>query len=262
MKDAGDAGSGLDEAAKDRLIEQLRDAVRARDEFVAIAAHELRNPMTPIVMQVHALLRLAGNPENCRPEYLAPRLEQLEVAIRDFLRRSNMLLDMSRIGSASLEIRRMEIDLSQVARSVVERWAVAARMGGCELTSRLEGDVIAIVDEAALDQVIENLLSNAIKFGAGSPVQISLRSDGHVARLVVQDDGDGISDKDQARIFERFERAVTKREHGGFGIGLWVANQLVRAMGGDLALKSAPGAGSAFTVTLPVNAGELQGAGE
>jgi two-component system, OmpR family, sensor kinase len=82
-------------------------------------------------------------------------------------------------------------------------------------------------------------------------VRVVLRSDGQTARLTVQDQGIGISKEDQGRVFERFERAVVRREHGGMGLGLWLANQLVRAMGGAIAVQSAPGEGACFTVLLP-----------
>ena len=103
-------------------------------------------------------------------------------------------------------------------------------------------------------------MSNAIKFGAGKPVDVALRADGRAARLTIRDRGIGISEEDRARIFKRFERAVTRREHGGFGVGLWLANQLVAAMGGAVAVESAPGEGTNFTVTLPLGGAEQQGA--
>jgi signal transduction histidine kinase len=112
--------------------------------------------------------------------------------------------------------------------------------------------VRGIWDRIALEQITDNLLSNAIKYGAGQPIEITLMSDGKTASLRVQDNGIGISEADQARIFGRFERAVTRRAHGGFGIGLWVVRQLVDAMGGDIAVLSKPGSGSTFTVTLPI----------
>jgi len=107
-------------------------------------------------------------------------------------------------------------------------------------------------DPVAAEQVAENLVSNAIKFGAGKPVTIALRSDGRTARLAVRDRGIGISAQDRARIFGRFERAVANREQGGFGVGLWLVNRLVVAMGGTVAVESAPGEGSTFTVALPI----------
>ena len=256
MEDAGssqDGGHG--EADNDRLIEELREAVRARDEFVAIAAHELRNPMTPILMQVHNLAAAARNPRRCRPEILAPRLELLEHAVRDFVRRSTTLLDVSRVAAGNVRIELAEFDLSSVVQGVVDRAGVAARMARSPLEADLQEGVVGTWDRLALEQVAENLLSNALKFGAGKPVAVALRADGRAARLAIRDRGIGISEEDRARVFRRFERAVTRREHGGFGVGLWLANQLVAAMGGAVAVESAPGEGTTFTVVLPLGGG-------
>ncbi|MDO9714018.1 sensor histidine kinase [Paracraurococcus lichenis] len=249
------------ETDKDRLIEELREAVRARDEFVAIAAHELRNPMTPILMQVGGLLAAARDPRRCRPELLAPRLEILELAVREFVRRSTALLDVSRIAAGNVRIEPAEVDLTGVVRGVVDRAGMAARLARCPLETDLQEGVVGTWDRLALEQVAENLLSNAIKFGAGKPVTVALTSDSRTARLTVRDRGIGISEADRARIFGRFERAVTRREHGGFGIGLWLANQLVLAMGGTIAVEGAPGEGTTFTVTLLLGGSEQQGSG-
>ena len=119
--------------------------------------------------------------------------------------------------------------------------------------------VIGTWDRLALEQVTENLLSNALKFGAGKPVAVALRADGRAARLAVRDRGIGISDADRARVFGRFERAVARREHGGFGVGLWLVNQLVTAMGGTIAVEGAPGEGTTFTVMLPLAGAERRG---
>jgi two-component system, OmpR family, sensor kinase len=118
------------ETEKDHLIEELREAVRARDEFVAIAAHELRNAMTPIMVQVSLLLAPARDPRRCRPELLTPRLEMLEFATQEFVRRSAMLLDVSRIAAGNIRIEPAEIDVSGVIRSVVARAGIGARMAG------------------------------------------------------------------------------------------------------------------------------------
>jgi two-component system, OmpR family, sensor kinase len=260
MADTGSSRDGrFIETDKDRLIEELREAVRARDEFVAIAAHELRNPMTPILMQVHNLATAARDPRRCRPELLAPRLELLEHAVRDFVRRSTTLLDVSRAAAGNLRVEPAEVDLSGVVRAVVDRAGVAARMARCPLEADLQEGVVGTWDRLALEQVAENLLSNAIKFGAGKPVGVALSSDGRTARLAVRDRGIGIPEADRARIFQRFERAVPRREHGGFGVGLWLANRLVAAMGGAIAVEGAPGEGTCLTVRLPLGGGPGQG---
>jgi two-component system, OmpR family, sensor kinase len=259
MGDAGNGPGGGQEADKDRLIEELREAVRARDEFVAIAAHELRNPMTPILMQVHTLAAAARNPRRCRPEILAPRFELLEHAVREFVRRSTALLDVSRVAAGNVRIELSEVDLSGVVRDVVDRATVAARMARSRLEADLQEGVVGRWDRLALEQVAENLLSNALKFGAGKPVAVALRADGRAARLAVRDRGIGISEADRARVFGRFERAVARREHGGFGVGLWLVNQLVTAMGGTIAVEGAPGEGTTFTVMLPLAGAERRG---
>jgi signal transduction histidine kinase len=217
--------------------------------------------MTPILMQVGGLLAASRDPRRCRPELLAPRLEVLELAVREFVRRSTALLDVSRIAAGNVRLEPAEVDLTGVVRGVVDRAGVAARMARSSLEADLQEGVVGTWDRLALEQVAENLLSNAIKFGAGKPVGVALTSDGRTARLAVRHQGIGISEADRARIFARFERAVTRREHGGFGIGLWLANQLVTAMGGTIAVDGAPGAGTTFTVTLPLGAAEQEGAG-
>ncbi len=260
MADTGSSRDGpCDDTDKDRLIEELREAVRARDEFVAIAAHELRNPMTPVLMQIGGLLAAARDPRRCRPELLAPRLELLELAVREFVRRSTALLDVSRIAAGNVRIELAEVDLTGVVRGVADRAKVAARMARSPVETSLQDGVVGSWDRLALEEVADNLLSNAIKFGAGKPVTVALTADERTARLAVRDRGIGISEADRARIFGRFERAVTRREHGGFGIGLWLANQLVTAMGGAITVEGAPGEGTTFTVTLPQGGSEQQG---
>jgi len=255
-----DAGSGRNlqalETDKDRLIEELREAVRARDEFVAIAAHELRNPMTPVLMQASLLLSMVESPARCRPDVILPRVQQLEHAIQEFVRRATTLLDISRIAAGNVRIEPVRTDFSVVLRKVVSRASLAAQRAQCPLLEEVDPEIVGFWDPLALEQITENLLTNAIKFGAGKPVTIALRYDGQTARFTVRDRGIGISEEDRARIFQRFERAVTRREHGGFGIGLWLTNQLVTAMSGTIAVESAPGEGTIFAVALPVGDAE------
>jgi signal transduction histidine kinase len=252
MAEAVQPGQDSAGSDKDRLIEELREAARARDEFVAIAAHELRNPMTPILMQVNMLMRAARDPGRCRPEVIAPRLERLEHAVNEFIRRSTILLDVSRIAAGNLQIEPSEFDLCRAVREVVDRVEPTARMARSAVETDLQEDVIGIWDRLAIEQVAENLLSNALKFGAGRPVTVTLRSDGRTVQLVIRDRGIGISEEARARIFERFERAVTHGEHGGFGVGLWLANQLVVAMGGSIGVESTLGGGATILVRLPM----------
>jgi K+-sensing histidine kinase KdpD len=111
--------------------------------------------------------------------------------------------------------------------------------------------VVASANRLALGQILDNLLLNAIKYGAGHPIEVGLEADAETFWLIVRDHGIGMSSEAQARIFQRFERAVATGTQGGFGAGLWVVGQLVDAMGGHIAVDSEPGRGSTFAVTLP-----------
>jgi signal transduction histidine kinase len=235
-----------------RLVAELRAAVRARDEFIAIAAHELRNPMTPILMEVERL-RVTAQRENASDRVVAG-LERLERLILEYIRRATTLLDVSRITAGKLRLAPVPVDLSALVRRVAGTLAPAAVQAGCRLDVDVEDAVHGVWDPLAVEQVIENLLSNAIKFGAGKPIAIALAAatcDGAAARLVVRDHGPGIAAEDRARLFERFEQTVTGRAQGGFGVGLWLVGQLLAAMGGTVEVESRPGKGTAFTVRLP-----------
>jgi signal transduction histidine kinase len=236
-----------------RLVAELTRAVHARDEFLAIAAHELRNPMTPILGYVEHILAVGRRPEIDCPETIVVALERLANQITEYIKRATTLLDISRITAGKLRAELSLVDLSEMMRQAVHRHRAGAERSGCRLEPSIEGEVSGLLDQLAVEQIADNLLSNALKYGAGEPIEVSLVRHGTEARLTVRDHGIGISEEDQARIFDAFERAVTRREQGGFGIGLWVVRQLVDAMHGEVHVTSRPAEGSTFTVILPLS---------
>jgi len=129
---------------------------------------------------------------------------------------------------------------------------------GSELTMNIQNDVMVFLDPMAVSGIVENLLSNAIKYGQGKPIEIVLTATAENAQITVRDHGIGIDEKDKARIFERFERAVGRQVQSGFGVGLWLSRSYVELMGGAITVFGEPGAGSLFTVSLPIKAGENQ----
>ena len=217
---------------------------------MAIAGFELRNPMGAIALGISNLV-FQVNRAGDLPRWLVERLDSLDRRTRTFVRRSTTLLDVSRLATGQLGVQRETASLSAVVRSAVAEFAPEASQGRCELRLDIEPAVAGVWDRAALEQVALHLLSNAIRFGAGAPVDVSVSGDRDAAVLTVRDRGPGIADADRARIFESFERAIAARECAGFGLGLWITRQLVRAHGGEIAVESEPGAGSVFTVTLP-----------
>jgi two-component system OmpR family sensor kinase len=226
--------------------------VHARNAFIAIAAHELRNPMTPILGYVEHLLSVSRRPENECPEAVTLGLECLAGLVTEYIKRAT-LLDISRITAGKLRAELSVVDLSAMMRQAVHRHRAGAERLGCHLEPSIEGEISGLLDQLAVEQIADNLLSNAVKYGAGEPIEVSLVRHGAEGRLTVRDYGIGISEGDQDRIFGSFERAVTRREQGGFGIGLWVVRQLVDTMHGQIRVTSCPGQGSTFTVILPIS---------
>jgi signal transduction histidine kinase len=246
------------ETALAARIAELEAELRARDDFLAIAAHELRNPMTPISARLELLLARARHMSEGVPAGLVHGLELLEGLVNAYLRRATTLLEVARASSGKLQLQTAECDLSALIRQVTTNMLPLAESAGCHVRITVEDGVSAICDPMAVEQVVENLLSNAIRFGPGRPVEVSFAREGEFARLSVLDQGVGIPDCDKALIFERFHRSPKAKPNGGFGVGLWVTRQLVRAMRGEIGVSSRRGAGSAFTVRLPLRPGSAE----
>ena len=159
------------------------------------------------------------------------------------------LLDVSRLTSGRLDLELEHVDFASVVHTVVELFR--EELDGRQVTVRAT-KAIGHWDRLRLEQIVMNLLSNAIKYGNGKPIEIELDVDGDRARLAVTDHGIGIDVDSQKRLFGRFERAVSGLQYGGFGLGLWIARQIVDSMGGEISVDSRPGEGSTFSVTLPL----------
>jgi signal transduction histidine kinase len=233
----------------ERLIEELRAAIAARDEFIAIAAHELRNPMTPIVGQVQLLLTRARR-EQVSPALLQG-LETLELAVDHYVKRATTLLEITRLNAEQVRLELTSFDLCELLRDCVEKYQSLAQRAGSTLHCELCASVVGTWDRLATEQILENLVSNAIRYGDGKPVTIEVVSDPEWVVVRVVDRGIGVAPADREQIFRRFERASGASRSGGFGIGLWLSSKLVQAQAGVLELESEVGSGSTFIVRLP-----------
>jgi PAS domain S-box-containing protein len=233
------------QADEERLrLAQAQEAIRLRDEFLVIAAHELKTPLTVLGLQLQKLQRM-GAPQ-----------ESVGTALRSARRLGALvdtLLDVSRIATGQLKVEVQECDLAELAREVVERWRDEASRAGCRLHVDAPAPVRGRWDPLRIDQVIENLLGNAIKYAPGKPVRISVAARGDLAELCVSDDGPGIPPGAEARIFRRFERATDVRNYGGLGLGLYIVREIVEAHGGTISVDTAAGKGATFRVALPLH---------
>lgn len=239
----------------DQLVEELREAIKARDDFLAVATHELRNPLTPILLCIQ-LIRAAEKSEDHAK--LTHELDRLERQIKHFVARTKTLLEVAQITSGKFRLDASSFNLSELISGIVSDYMPLVSRSGSELTVNIQNDVMVFLDPLAVSGIVENLLSNAIKYGQGKPVEIVLTATADHAQITVRDHGIGIDEKDKARIFERFERAVGRQVQTGFGVGLWLSRSYVELMGGAITVFGEPGAGSLFAVSLPIKTGENQ----
>jgi two-component system OmpR family sensor kinase len=230
----------------------LRTAVKARDEFISIAAHELRNPMTPLLGQIGLLRISASRAGDSVPPAIARGIERLDVIVRRYMRRTTALLDIARLTSGNFQLNIGMVDVSAAVAEVVADFTSFAATAGSPLTILSEPCISGLFDRTALEEIAENLISNAIKYGRGQPIHVQLTASEREVCLCVEDHGLGISAENKERIFQQFERLMTGHSNTGFGLGLWVVGQLVDAMGGSIEIDGRPGQGSTFTVRLPL----------
>jgi PAS domain S-box-containing protein len=239
-----------DISARKRVEQDLREAVRTRDEFLQIASHELRTPLAALRLQVESLrASLSRGPPD--PARIAGKAD---AALRQTGRLGALvdgLLDVTRLGEGELVLEPAEVDVAQVARAAVERVAAGAARERTELRVHAPGPVFARVDRGRVEQAIGHLLSNALRYGVGKPVDVRVEPDGDVVRIAVEDRGIGIDPAEHERIFERFERAASWRHYGGLGLGLFLTKRIVDAHGGKIRAESAPGEGATLVVELP-----------
>jgi signal transduction histidine kinase len=231
-----------------RLYAESQASVQVRDQFLSVASHELRTPLTSLSMTVEALLdhTIPATPDNLRRTF--------SIARRQIARLTHLvdeLLNVSRITAGRLALELDDVDLAAVVRDVVQRFAGEASRTGTQVALHVTS-VVGRWDRTALDQVVTNIMANALKFGAGKPIDLTVEAINGTASLVVADRGIGIPSDRIPHIFERFERAVSARQYGGLGLGLYIARAIIEAFGGSIeAMSPGPHEGATFTVRLP-----------
>lgn len=246
-----EAHDQLERRVKSRTAE-LRAALSARDEFLSIASHELKTPLTSLKLQAQMNLRkLEGaNPEFTKEElHRSYSLELKQISFLSVL--IDDLLDISRIQAGRLDLSPQEINFSELVGEVLSRFSELFRANGCQVETSFAEGIIGHWDKRRLEQVVSNLFSNITKYAPGSRVHVSTKWGEGRTYLEISDSGPGIPKNKQELIFERFERANEQRSIGGLGLGLYIVRKIVQAHKGLVTVESELGKGTRFTIELP-----------
>jgi len=238
-----------------RLLEDRRQAVAARDQFLAVVAHELRTPLATLTLLVDCLITPLHPHSPTEPGDVVVQKRQLVMLKRQVDRLTTLvgeMLDVSRITGGGLQLSLGPVDLRDIVRHVLDRFDLEIQRRHVTLMVNAPDPARGIWDAARIDQVITNLISNALKYGAGRPIEVSVRVEASQAVLVVRDHGIGIPDEEQSKIFGPFAPVLAATHHAGLGLSLWMAQQIVQASGGRIKVDSRPEHGSTFTVELPL----------
>jgi PAS domain S-box-containing protein len=247
-------GTSIDVDDLKRVQGELSQSISIRDDFLSIASHELKTPLTSLLLQAQGMRRRIdmGDLNAITPERVSRFVDQTERDVHRLTRLVNDMLDISRIRAGKLSIDAHDVDLCEIAREVSERLGpqILSSTGSepiLELCERAPGRW----DPVRIEQVLINLLTNAMKYGKGKPIRVRVERLAGSARFSVQDQGPGIAPKDQARIFGRFERAISASEVSGLGLGLFISQQIVESHDGRIWVESELGRGACFLVELP-----------
>lgn len=234
------------ETDREALLVATQRALALRDDFLMIASHELRTPVTNVSLQLQQLNRLLDR---------GATAEQLGVIGASALREAQRLAALmdalldAQVAKGQLDLEFGDVELAELVTDVVARLRLRAEQAGSTIVVDV-AEIRGRWDRLRLDQVLTNLLLNALKYGRGRPVQVRGRIDGPLAVVEITDQGIGVTSEDTLRIFNKFERAVSAH-YGGLGLGLFIARQIVEAHDGHVEVESSPGVGSTFRVTLP-----------
>ncbi len=235
-----------------RALDDAHAAVRARDEFLSIAAHELRTPLMTLQLRLESLVTELARPDPGRDRERAMGASAQRQAGR-LVGLVESLLDVARIANGGLTLSRSHFDLAEAVREVIGRFTEVAERAGCELRVHVPRPAAGEWDRLRIEQIVQNLIGNALQYAPHAPVEVEVDvdADGDRARLRVRDHGHGIASDDLARVFDRFERAVPARHDGGLGMGLYIVREIARAHGGSIRVDSRLGEGATFEVELP-----------
>ncbi len=250
------AGIAIDNAS---LFKDTKNAIQLRDDFISVASHELRTPITSLLLQIEVLKSIVSELDQDIDSTLLMRkfLGNTNSQLKRLTRLVDDMLDISRINNKKLSMNIKMVNLNELLKEVLERFDDQLKSYGVRATIIGPTDVIYPCDRERMDQVITNFITNAIKYGNRKPIELRLEDRPSAIFLHIEDKGKGIALQDQERIFNQFERIAPAEDINGLGLGLYINNHIIREHGGKITVMSEPNQGSVFTVELPKGSGPL-----
>ncbi len=232
----------------------LKNEIRSRDEFLSIASHELKTPLTSMLLQTQHALHSIRNVSlaHFSIESLLKMLETVENQTKRLSRMINDLLNVSLITTGNLHIEPEEINLNSLVAQVVEEFSKRLERDNIEVVFREEDIITGNWDRLRIEQAVTNIISNAIRYGQGKPIEVTIKKYYSNAQIIITDHGIGISKTTQKKIFDLFERGVPQESYKGLGVGLYITRQIVGAHGGAIKVMSKENRGSTFIIILPI----------
>lgn len=255
MKKATEAQAKI-KAELEETLEKLKLTMKVRDSFLSVASHELKTPLTTLLLQTQMRKRQfsKGNMAAFGPEKLSEMFEADFKQLSGLNRLIDDMLDIGRIRTGRIELHKERLDLGVLAKEVFERFKPQIEEKCTSFDYTVEENIFVLADAARIEQIISNLLNNAMKYGRCRPLaaRVFCDKENRKAFLVVRDNGLGINEEDKERIFQIFERAISPNEVSGLGLGLSIVKEFAEAHGGEVLVDSEVGVGSTFTVSLPL----------
>jgi PAS domain S-box-containing protein len=237
------------------------NAVRQRDEFLAIASHELKTPLTTILLQLQATLRriLTQSLADFSGSELLNSLQIAENQSHRLTGLINDLLNVSIASSGKLSLNKELVNLGRLTESLIHRYEREISLSGSNVELVLKNaNITGEWDPIRIEQALSNLLLNALKYSNGENVRVVVTNDEAWGMVSIIDSGKGIAEKFHDSLFEPFKRLSVDKKTEGLGVGLFIAKQIALSHGGDIDLKSKVGKGSTFTLKLPLKQNGLR----
>lgn len=244
-------GSYRDMTENQNHLLKLEQAVKVRDEFLSIASHELKTPLTSMILQLQLLKKNldAGTFD----------VEKIKKGVDVNLRQSKVLanlieqmLDVSRIKNGKMQLNLEHVTMAQVVQSSIDSYSINVKNRGLDLDVEIRDESIINGDSFKLEQVVYNLVSNALKYGNNSPIHITVYKENEYSVLSVKDQGIGIPKEIIQNLFNLFERGVAPKNIAGLGLGLYICKEIVHMHGGKIEVESKVNEGSNFKIYIPI----------